>query len=139
MKNTIITILLCMFINITNAQVVTYNAKAFYCFSVPIHLNPFLEFIENRETEEEGHKGSVDYIFDDTAKTVTVKSYSYNTTTVYKIISKDTSYKNVTKYYVCDGDFQFYFLISKQNEKLINLYCFWSEGLLNKGWQSVIN
>jgi hypothetical protein len=138
MKNVILTIGMFLFVLIAKAQVVTYNAKEFYCFSVPSNLNPFVEFIENREFEDEGHKGSVDYVFDDSAKTVTVKSYSYNTTTVYKMVIKDTSDKRVTKYTVRDGYFQFYFLASKQNDGIVNLYCFWPDGIVNRGWQSVI-
>ena len=138
MKNVILTIVMFLFVFTAKAQVVTYKAKEFYCFSVPANLNPFVEFIENREIEDEGHRGEVDYIFDDSAKTVTVKSYSYNTTTNYKMINKDTSDKKVTRYTVRDGYFQFYFLVSKQNEDVVNLYCFWPDGLVNKGWQSVI-
>ena len=77
-------------------------------------------------------------MFDDSAKTVTVNSHSYNTTTVYKMVVKDTSDKRVTKYIVRDGHTQFYFLVSKQSDEIVNLYCFWSEGIMNKGWQSVI-
>jgi hypothetical protein len=138
MKNLILTIGMFLLVLTAKAQVVTYNAKEFYCFSVPSNLNPFVEFIKNREIETEGHIGDVDYVFDDSAKTVTVNSHSYNTTTVYKMIAKDTSDNRVTKYTVRDGYFQFYFLVSKQTDEIVNLYCFWSEGIINKGWQSVI-
>jgi hypothetical protein len=138
MKNLILTIGMFLLVLSTKSQVITYNAKEFYCFSVPYNFNPFVEFIKNREIEDEGHIGSVDYVFDDSAKTVTVNSHSYNTTTVYKMVVKDTSDKRVTKYIVRDGHTQFYFLVSKQSDEIVNLYCFWSEVIMNKGWQSVI-
>jgi len=138
MKNLILTIGMFLLMLTAKSQVVTYNAKEFYCFLIPSNLNPFVEFIKGQEIEDEGHIGSVDYVFDDSAKTVTVNSHSYNTTTVYKMIVKDTNDKRVTKYIVRDGHTQFYFLISKQSDEIVNLYCFWFEGIISKGWQSVI-
>jgi len=138
MKNLILTIGMFLLMLTAKSQVVTYNANEFYCFSVPPNINPFVEFIKGREIEDEGHIGSVDYVFDDSAKTVTVNSHSYNTTVVYKMVTKDTIDKRVTKYIVRDAHTQFYFLVSKQTDEIVNLYCFWFEGIMGKGWQSVI-
>lgn len=138
MKNLILSIVMFLLVLTAKSQVVTYKANEFYCFSILPNTDPLVEFIEGREIKEEGHIGSIDYVFDDSTKTVTVNNHIYNTKVVYKIITKDTSDKRVTKYTVHNGHIQFYFLVSRQTDNIVNLYCFWYEGIIGKGWQSVI-
>jgi len=136
MKKLILSLGLLLFALAGKSQILTYKADSFYCFYVPSNLNPFVEFIEHREFEDSGRKGRVDYIFNENDKSVTVKTNTYKY--VYKMVEKDTSDSKVTRYTVRDGYYEFYFLVSKQPGGINNLYCFYPDGPVNRGWQAVI-
>lgn len=137
MKKLILSLGLFLITLTAKSQVLTYKADSFYCFSVPSYKNILIEFFNKRAQEDSGHVGRVDYIFNMNDKTVTVKSLVYKSVTNYKLIGVDSSNSLITRYIVRDGDYEFYFLASKQPDKTIVLYCLYPNGDVTRGWQSL--
>lgn len=120
-----------------NAQNQVYNLKEFYNFEVFSGLNPLVEYIENRETKLMGVTSDVTIEFNEDDSVVIVKNNYSNTVDSYPIVEKYSAVLGATRYSVLSKKGEFIYVVTKQPDGNVNVYSFWVDGFMTKGWASV--
>jgi hypothetical protein len=137
MKNVLLTIALVLSVISAQAQSVSYQLKEFYNFEILSPSNPFEEYINHREIPLEGGVGNVKITFNETKNAVFVEDSVVNRVYVYNITEKYQPSLDYTRYTVQGPKGMFAYVVTKQPDGNVNVYTFWGEGLLTKGWASV--
>jgi hypothetical protein len=138
MKNVLLTIALVLSVVSAKAQNQVYQLKEFYNFEIFGSLNPLTEYIENRELKLPGGQSDVTIEIDEKNHVVVVNNKYFNKVDAYPIIEKYDEIQGAVRYTVQGKRGPFIYVVTRQPDGNTNLYSFWSEGIMTKGWASVV-
>lgn len=143
MKNIILTIGLIIGILNLNAQVTTYKLKELYNFETEQGKNPFVEFVENRETKLPGginEKGKeIIMIVNEDSGFVRINNPHADGVKTYPILEKNQLSKDYVSFLMMGPNGLFSYVYSRQSPTVVNVYCFWTEfDGRQLGYQSVV-
>lgn len=143
MKNIILTIgLIILSLNL-NAQVKTYKLKELYNFKTEPGKNPFVEFVEGRETVLLGGKSEdgkeIIMTVNEDSGFVKVNNPYANGVKIYPILRKEQMSENYVSFLMMGPNGPFAYVYSRQSPTVVNVYCFWTEiDGQQLGYQSVV-
>jgi len=137
MKNLLLTIALVLSVISAQAQSVSFQLKEFYNFEIFSQLNPLEEYVNNREIPMGGGVGNVKITFNETKNAVFVEDSTINQVMVYHITEKYQPSSDYVRYTVQGPKGMFAYIVTKQPDGSVNVYTFWNEGMVTKGWASV--
>lgn len=138
MKNVLLTIAFVLSVVSAKAQSQTYKLKEFYNFEIFGTLNPLTEYIENREVVLPGGQADVTIEINEKNRVVVVNNKYSNVVDSYPIIEKYDEIDNAVRYTVQGKKGPFVYVVTKQPDGNVNVYSFWTEGFMTKGWASVV-
>ena len=138
MRNALLTITILLIIGSAKSQSQIYKLKEFYNFEIPGSLNPLTEYIEHREIILPGGKADVTIDINEKNSIVVVDNKYSNASDSFTITEKYNEIENAVRYTVEGKKGPFIYVVTKQTDGNMNVYCFWTEGIMTKGWASMV-